>query len=417
MIRPSSLSYPAAVCVDLDAVAANARRMQQYAGDATFLAVVKANAYGMGRTAVAERLWDEGIRWFATARVPEAIALRRALTEHGADPEETHILTWLNTPEGDWSAALQHQLDISVSNKEQLSQVVATVEALRESPREGTNADATPARIHLKVDTGMSRGGATPEELPALAKAVKVAEDQGAVELIGLWSHLAMADDPGEAGQAFTAHQVERFEQAYEVVQSAGLHPQIRHLSATAGTIWHPEAHYDMVRVGIGLYGLSPDPSVASSSELGLTPVGALRTRITLTKRLAPGDTVSYGGTWVAPDHHWVGILPVGYQDGISRALSNCGTVAVQTAEGLVPAQILGRICMDQTIIDLGNGEEPLAPAGSVVTFFGDPARGEPSVDQWAEKAGTINYEVISRIPLHLERTFLSSSTEEVARD
>ena len=396
MSAARSVGYPATVCVDLDAIAENATRMQEYAGDAALLAVVKADGYGMGRSKVAGYLWERGIRWFGTARIPEAAALRRALSEVGADPSDTRIMAWLNDPEDGWELALNHQIDISVATKEQLRRLTETVK----------DRGYAPARVHVKVDTGMGRGGATLEDLPALADAISQSVADASIKLVGIWSHLALADDMSDYGKQFTQRQVDRFEEAIEVLRSRGLEPEVRHLAATSGALWHPETRYDMVRIGIGLYGMSPNPEVATSAELGLRPAEALRSRLNQVKRVEPGATVSYGATWVSPDHHWIGLVPLGYQDGVPRALSNIGQIAVEAPAGPTKVPIIGRVCMDQFVVDLGNGEEPLAQADAVVTLFGDPQRGEPSVDDWALEAGTINYEISARIAHHLERVY-----------
>ena len=197
------------------------------------------------------------------------------------------------------------------------------------------------------------------------------------------------------------------------------MHPQIRHLAATSGILWHPETHYDMVRAGIGMYGLSPDPSVASAQELGLTPVMTLSAPLTSVKVIEEGTPASYGGTWQAPSRRWVGLVPLGYGDGILRAASNGAPVAVETESGLVKAHIVGRICMDQFIIDLGpaEGQEGTAtqdsgsaPAkvGDRAILFGDPAKGYPIADEWAAHAGTINYEVITRLGERIPRQYVN---------
>lgn len=391
-----SVGYPATVCVDLDAIAENVARMQEYAGDAALMAVVKADGYGMGRTRIAGHLWEQGIRWFGTARIPEAAALRRALTELGADPADTRVMAWLNDPEDGWELALDHYLDVSVATPEQVRRLTDTVKA----------NGYPPARVHVKIDTGMGRGGATLEDLPALVDAVTLALDEGSIQLVGLWSHMATADDFSDRGIELTDRQIQRFEEATEILASRGVQPQIRHLAASAGTLWHPNARYDLVRVGIAMYGLSPNPDVATSAELGLRPAEALRTRLNQVKRLEPGATVSYGATWTAPDRHWVGLIPIGYQDGIPRALSNVGEVALELPDGPVKTSILGRVCMDQLVIDLGNGERPLAETDTVVTLFGDPLLGEPSIEDWAQAVGTINYEIAARIAHHLPRSY-----------
>ncbi|WRS29104.1 alanine racemase [Actinomycetaceae bacterium MB13-C1-2] len=401
MIPSGTDLFPAELDVDLDALAANAHKLKEYAGEAELLAVVKANGYGFGRYEVASRLWHEGVHWFGVSKLPEALALRKHFTSSDIPPEQARILTWLETPTTAWVDAVESDIDVSVSDRRQLGQVVSAVRSLRSR---GVSQDA--ARVHLKIDVGMGRGGATLDDLPELARAVRDATRANEVELVGFWSHLSCADDPEGAGAEVTQRQIEVYQQGLEVLALLGLEPEIRHLAATSGTIWHPGAHFDMVRPGIGLYGYSPSVEVASSKELGLRPVGVLRTPIIQVKRVDPGHTVSYGATWTSPDRHWIGLLPIGYADGIPRQISNQADFLIETQDERIPTRILGRVCMDQMVIDLGAGEEPTAVVGDSVILFGDPVRGEPSADNWADLAETINYEIISRLPEHIDRRY-----------
>ena len=274
-----------------------------------------------------------------------------------------------------------------------------------------------PARVHVKIDTGMSRAGSTLADLPALASALRMAADDGLVDIVGAWSHMSRADDPSEAGNASTASHVRIFEEGLAILADAGITPRIRHLSATSGILWHPEAHYDMVRVGIGLYGLSPDPAVATADELGLIPALELRAPLTSVKVIEEGTPVSYGGTWVAPTRRWIGLVPLGYGDGIFRAASNRARVVVRTEAGLLNAPLVGRVCMDQFMVDLGpaqgdpgtptarSGDAPAA-VGDIAVLFGTGALGEPLADEWADAASTINYEIVTNLGTHIPRAY-----------
>jgi len=299
-------------------------------------------------------------------------------------------------------AALAADLDLSVSTLPQL-------EALSAAAR----AQATTARLHLKVDTGMSRGGAMAEDLPALAAALRQAEDEGVVDVVGLWSHLSRADEPTSGS---TEQHLERYRQAEQIVQEAGLRPSIHHLAATGGLLWHPEARMDLVRAGIGLYGLSPDPSVATSSELGLQPAMRLESALVQVKRIDAGQAVSYGGTWRAPTDRWVGLVPLGYSDGIPRAAGSTGPVGV----GGIMSSIVGRVCMDQVVIDLGPARDETgallpAPAqvGDTAVLWGAPdAVGQvavPTADEWAQACGTINYEIVTRLGARVPRCYVGA--------
>ncbi len=395
--------YPACLSVDLDAVRSNVRRLREYAPETELLAVVKSNGYGAGRTEVAFAAASEGVRWFAVSRIPEALALRRDFDGAGVEPEASRILTWIGAPDQDWEAAHAHHLDVSVSTTDQLGQAIEAHRAL------ASRGDDRPARVHLNVDVGMSRGGATEVELPELAALAKQAEDRGEVEVVGLLAHLPQADDPEGEGRGVTDGQIERFAAYRESVLDAGLSPQFCHLGASAGTIWHPRSHFDMVRPGIALYGHSPNPDVASSGELGLRPSSRFTTTLTQIKLVEPGTKVSYGGTWEAQEPTWIGLLPVGYADGIPRGVSNRVSVQVETDSGLLHAPIVGRVCMDQVMVDLGTSTQVPAKVGDTVVLFGDPARGETPVEEWAKACDTISYEVLSRLPEHIVRVYVNA--------
>ena len=400
--------YPACITVDLGAIRQKRAVLNGPAKGTPLLAVVEFNRYGFGRTEVAFAAYDEGVRWFAVSRIPEALALRRDFDGAHLDPEDTHILTWIGAPDQDWIAAHNAHLDVSVSTVGQLEQAVLAAHQVAEASGEPLR----PARIHLNVDVGMSRGGTTEVELPELAARAKQAQDAGEVQVVGLLAHLPEADDPYGPGKAVTDSHIARFRDYRESVLAAGLTPQVCHLGATAGTIWHPDAHFDMVRPGIGIYGFSPNPSVATSSDLGLIPAGRFTTTVTQIKLVEPGTRVSYGGTWVASEPTWIGLLPVGYADGIPRSISNRVSVQVRTGAGVVNAPIIGRVCMDQIMIDLGTDPETPAQVGDTVVLFGDPSKGETAVDDWARVSETIHYEVLSRLPEHIVRVYVDPPEE-----
>ena len=402
--------------IDLEAVAHNGRRLAQVAG-VPWMAVVKADAYGHGLGPIALTALSVGASWLGVAQLAEALALRALLDEADVDRpagepsgQAPRILTWLlpvmdparaAAEDSPLRAALAADLDLSVSTLPQL-------EALSAAAR----AQATTARLHLKVDTGMSRGGAMVEDLPALAAALRQAEDEGVVD-VGLWSHLSRADEPTSGS---TEQHLERYRQAEQIVQEAGLSPSIHHLAATGGLLWHPEARMDLVRAGIGLYGLSPDPSVATSSELGLQPAMRLESALVQVKRIDAGQAVSYGGTWCAPTDRWVGLVPLGYSDGIPRAAGSTGPVGV----GGLMSSIVGRVCMDQVVIDLGPARDETgallpAPAqvGDTAVLWGAPdAVGQvavPTADEWAQACGTINYEIVTRLGARVPRCYVGA--------
>ena len=249
----------------------------------------------------------------------------------------------------------------------------------------------------------MSRAGAVAEDLPALAGAARAARDAGDVDVVGLWSHLSRADEPACGS---TEEHLARFLAAERVLAGAGLRPPIRHLAATGGLLWHPDTRLDLVRIGIGLYGLSPNPDLAPAASLDLHPVMRLEAPLTQVKRVPAGRAVSYGGTWRAPTDRWLALVPLGYADGIPRAAADGGPVAVAGLR----TTIVGRVCMDQVVIDLGpavdaEGRPLAAPAaaGDVAVLWGDPRAdgagpATPTADEWARACATINYEIVTRL-------------------
>ena len=405
-IQCEGRGYPSWAAVDLAAIRHNLGVLRAAAPGALQLATVKANAYGHGLVPVALAALDGGADWLGVAQLAEAFALRRGLDEAGVARADAPLLAWISTSSSDFSAAIEADIDLSVSWTWVLADICA---AAREVGR--------PARVHVKIDTGMSRAGSTLADLPALASALRMAVDDGLVDVVGAWSHMSRADDPSEAGNASTASHVRIFEEGLAILADAGITPRIRHLAATSGILWHPEAHYDMVRAGIGLYGLSPDPAVATSEQLGLIPALELRAPLTSVKVIEEGTPVSYGGTWVAPTRRWIGLVPLGYGDGILRAVSNRARVVVHTASGPLTAPLIGRVCMDQFMVDLGpaqaspgtptarSGDAPAAP-GDTAILFGSGAGGEALADDWAEAASTINYEIVTHLGTHIPRTY-----------
>ena len=404
--RVEGRDYPSSAAVDLAAIRHNLGVLRAAAPGALQLATVKANAYGHGLLPVARAALDGGADWLGVAQLAEAFTLRRGLDEAGVARADAPILAWISTSSSDFAAAIEADIDVSVSWTWVLADICA---AAREAGR--------PARVHVKIDTGMSRAGSTLADLPALASALRMAADDGLVDIVGAWSHMSRADDPSDEGNASTANHVRIFEEGLAILADAGITPRIRHLSATSGILWHPEAHYDMVRAGIGLYGLSPDPAVATSEELGLIPALELRAPLTSVKVIEEGTPASYGGTWVAPTRRWIGLVPLGYGDGILRAVSNKARVVVHTASGPFNAPLIGRVCMDQFMVDLGpaegspgtptarSGQAPAVP-GDIATLFGSGIGGEALADDWAQAAGTINYEIVTHLGAHIPRIY-----------
>jgi alanine racemase len=285
------------------------------------------------------------------------------------------ILSWLAVPGEDYAPAVAADIDVTAYSVAQLGEIVAAARALD-----------TTARVQLKVDTGLSRGGAPRDHWKLLFDAAREDELAGHVTVVGVWSHFACSDEPDHPANA---QQEAAFREALELVADAGLRPELRHLSNSAGAIFRPSAHFDLVRLGIAAYGLTPAPAVASSADLGLVPAMTVRGRVVMAKDLERGAGVSYGHTFVADRPMRVAVVPLGYGDGVPRHASS--TAAVQIRGERCP--VLGRICMDQFVI-ASRGAEP----GDEVVLLGTGDHGEPTAQDWADWCGTINYEIVTRM-------------------
>src|SRR5947209_5459833 len=259
---------PFAAEVDLDAIAANVGELSRRAGDAAVMAVVKADGYGHGMLPAARAALRGGADWLGVAFVEEALALR-------AGGIEVPTLAWLVTPDTDLEAAAAAGIDISVSAEWGLGRAAAAAAAA-----------GRPVRVHLKVDTGLGRAGATTATWPDLCGLAAKRVADGTIEVVGVWSHLAYADAPGHPT---IAAQRQRFSDALAVAADAGLSPKVRHLANSAATLALPQTHYDLVRPGIAVYGLSPGPAVGLGRDLGLRPAMRLTAEVALAKRVPPG--------------------------------------------------------------------------------------------------------------------------------
>ncbi len=393
-LNDADSQFPAVAKIDLDAVHHNLTVVGEQAGGAQVMAIVKANAYGHGRLPVALTALSAGVTRLGVSQVSEGLRLRAELDAEGIDRKDAVVFAWLADPDQDWAQALDADLELSASSTSVLRRIA---QAARETGHR--------APVHLKVDVGMSRAGARGEDFSDLLAEAKRLEESGNVEVVGIWSHLPAADDLSEDGLAAVDSQVRVFTKAVQEAQAAGLNPRWQHLAATGGTLWHPQTRGNMVRIGIGMYGLSPDVDVASSAELGLRPALSLQAPIVLVKRLPAGTRVSYGGTWRAEEPTWVGLVPLGYADGIPRNASNVGPVTVVTGHCPYRSRVLGRVCMDQFVIDLGTGNKPEAVEGDTAVLIGTGPE-EPSADDWARECGTINYEVVTRLAPTIRREY-----------
>ncbi|MEV0097402.1 alanine racemase [Streptomyces sp. NPDC050738] len=370
--------------IDLGALRANVRALRARAPRAQLMAVVKADAYGHGMVPCAVAAREAGAQWLGTATPEEALALRAA----GIDGR---ILCWLWTPGGPWRQAVEADVDVSVSGMWALDEV-----------REAAAAAGQPARIQLKADTGLGRNGCQPTDWPELVAAALEAERDGLVRVTGLWSHYACADEPGHPS---IAEQTQRFEEALEYAEKAGLRPEVRHIANSPAVLTLPESQYDLVRTGVAVYGISPVPEVGSAAEFGLRPVMTLSARLALVKHVPKGHGVSYGHHYTTPADTTLGLVPAGYADGIPRQASGKGPVLVAGKW----RRVAGRVAMDQFVVDL-DGDEPVAGAEAVL--FGPGDRGEPTAEDWAVAADTIAYEIVTRIGARVPRVYVNVNAE-----
>lgn len=372
------MPYPSTALVDLEALAGNLRAIRSRLDGEKILAVVKADAYGHGLVPCARAALAEGAHYLGVAQLAEALDLRRAI---GSQPR---ILAWIYAPSDDLAPAVAAEIDLTISS-------FAALDAVADAARR----ENTTAAIHLKVDTAMSRGGFPLDAIGEAARAARALEQAGLVRVVGLWSHLARADEPGSD---LTATQVARFEEARAAVARAGVDIELHHLAASSGILWHPETHYDMVRPGIVMYGISPAPEVATAAELGLTAVMTLSAPVILDREVPAGTGVSYGHTAHTSAPATLGLVPLGYGDGIPRAASNRAPLVVAGER----THVLGRVCMDQCVIELPAS----ARVGEKAILFGDAAAGLPTADDWGAACDTIGYEIVTRLGSRVERVY-----------
>ncbi len=347
------------------------------------MAVVKADGYGHGAVPVARAALSAGASWLGVAHISEALALRAAGIE-------APLLAWLHTPDSNFAAAVAAGIDIGCSGWE-LERIVA---AAREQER--------PARIHLKVDTGLGRNGASLDTWDSLLGEAMEYQDQGLLRVVGIFSHLAVADEPERPE---TDEQLARFREVLAVARDAGVDPEVRHLANTPATLSRPDTHFDLVRVGLGLYGLSPFQG-QGSAELGLRPAMTVRTVISNCKDVPAGQGVSYGLNYRTGGVTTLGLIPLGYADGVPRA-GDGGPIRV----GGTTYPVVGRIAMDQMVIDLGPrnvSDGGPSVLGAEAVLFGDGSDGGPTAEDWAAAAGTINYEIVTRISPRVPRRYIN---------
>jgi alanine racemase len=360
LIKPSAISHNVGV-------------LSQMAGTPNLLIVVKANGYGHGALTAARAALEGGANWLGTADIQEALDLR-------SGGIESRVLAWLLGPNEDPSSAVEAGIDLGVSSLQQLHQVTSAVSGrLR-------------AQIHLKVDTGLGRNGADPRDWEALFQAAKDAQDSGTVTVVGVFTHLSGTSVDADAEQGVV------YDKALAVLGSVGLEPEMRHVASSIGTSNSPGLSYDMVRVGAAAYGV---PVTLRYHQVGLIPAMRVSGQVILVKRVHQGLGVGYGHTYRTTSETTVSLVPLGYADGIPRHASNAGPVSIAGER----FKVSGRISMDQFTVDVGDA---LVREGQWAVLWGDPAEGEPSANDWADAAGTIAYEIVTRLGDRIPRVVAS---------
>jgi alanine racemase len=360
----------AEVRIDLARITENVKHLKNLSGT-NVMAVVKADAYGHGLVEVARAAVDGGASALGVALLEEAITLRKAGIT-------SPILAWLVPPGSDFKSAVDNDIDLAASSIIALEQI-------------GSVTSKNRPRIHLEVDTGMTRGGFLSEW--GKLDAHHVAN----IDIVGIFSHFARADEPG---QEQNNQQRERFKEMVATLESFGYTNIVRHLSNSAATLKDHQSRFDMVRAGIAIYGLTPDlENLGTSESLGLKPAMQLRAKLHLVKQVPAGAAVGYGATTHTTSETKLGIVAMGYADGIPRIAKNVG-VFVDGKR----APVIGRISMDQFVVDLG--ADSRANSGDWVIVFGDGSKGEYTADDWGAASLSINYEIVTRIGPRVPRIY-----------
>lgn len=376
---PVGAGLPACAQIDLTAIRDNVAALKERAGSAEVMAVVKADGYGHGLVPSARAALRGGAAWLGVAQLTEAVELRKA----GIDAP---LLSWLHVPGQDFSDAVRLGIDLSVSTQWALEAIATTARGA-----------GTTARVHLKVDTGLGRNGAWGDDLAALIASAAALEAEGVLSVVGAFSHFAYADAPQHPT---VRAQQERFEEMVGQIEAAGIQLEVRHLANSAATLTNPSAHYDLVRPGLAVYGLSPVPDLGSPADFGLREAMRLTARLSSVKDCPAGQGISYGHQYTTTEDTKLGLVPMGYGDGIPRHASSVGPAQVSGQR----LQIAGRVCMDQFVLDLGPDFD--GAAGEEVVLFGREADGEPTAQDWAAATGTINYEIVTRLGARVPRIY-----------
>jgi alanine racemase len=366
--------------IDLEALRSNFAVMRERVAPALVMGVVKADAYGHGAQPVAATLADAGAEWLGVADLEEGLTLRAAGIV-------TPMLAWLHGAATDFAPAIEAGIEIGVSSLEQLERAAGSGQGR--------------AEVQLKVDSGLSRNGIAPADRAAVFARAAALEAGGRIHVHGIFSHLS------NTSPADDARQLGVFEEAVAEARAAGLDPELRHLAATQAALEQPAMRFELVRVGIGLYGLPAAASV-DAAALGLRPVMQLLASVAAVRRVPAGTHVSYGYTHRTEHDTTLALVPLGYADGVPRAASNRAEVSINGRR----CPVVGRIAMDQFLVDVGEGA---VRVGDEVVIWGDPASGVPSAEEWAAAAETIGYEIVTRVGPRVPRVPLLRSRREAS--
>lgn len=359
--------------VNLEAIASNYKKLKSLT-DAKVMAIVKADAFGHGMIEVSRKLESIGVDMLATADLDEAEAIRDAGIK-------SPLLAWLHGKQTNFESAITKDIQIGLST-------VAGLERVEQAAR----AVSGKAKVHLKVDSGLGRNGAALKDWPSVVQKAVELESAGLIELIGVFSHLSGTSEKDDA------EQLEVFLDAVKSAESFGAKFQLRHLAASAATLGQKPAHLDMVRVGIALYGLDPNPHL-KASDFGLVPAMRVTSEVVSVKQVPSGHGVSYGYLHRTSEPSSLVLVPFGYAEGMPRVATGRASVLLNGKR----YPILARIAMDQFVLDIGNDE---VQVGDEVVIFGDGSKGEPTAEELALASETINYEIVTRIGGRAKRVF-----------
>ncbi|MBU8827345.1 alanine racemase [Mycolicibacterium goodii] len=372
------LDHRAVAYIDLAAIQDNVRALKSLNAGAQFMTVVKADGYGHGLVQASLAALAGGADWLGTALISEALSLRAAGIR-------SPILAWLLSPSDSFDDAVAAEIDLSVESSWALTRVIGAARSVGKS-----------ARVHLEVDSGMGRAGCDLAELQTLVERLRRAEQQGTVRFVGVWSHLARAD---EQDPRPTDQQLKTYLRALETVRAAGLVPELRHPANSAALLTKPSTHLDLVRCGLASYGVSPTSWDSVNGRIVLQPAMTLRSQIVRLRAVGRGYPVSYGATYHTQRDSTLALVPLGYADGVPRSGSNRARVTVRGRR----APIVGRVCMDQFVIDTTGIN---ARVGDEVTVFGDTTTGDPCITDLAASSDTIAYEILTGIGGRVPRVY-----------